>query len=445
MTTRKADKVQVVKALPAQWEFLNAKEPEVLFSGSAGSGKSRALCLKAVQQACIPGNVALLVRKWLVNLKMTTLRTLLEYEGTTPPVLPPGTYRHNRSEKVIHLYGGGDIIYAGVGDDITRIRSMAAGIVCVDEAIELTVDEWEELKLRARISVGCGQIVGATNPGDTAHWGYNRFINPNKELSDARVVYSLAKDNYHLPAHAQRALSLLKGATGERMRDGLWIGLDRLIYGAFPAGIFVGSMPDRSLIQQWYISIDYGYTNPTFMMLAGVDCDGRLWIYEEDERSRLLHQNIISWIEVRRDYNPVVVVDPSAAGVIAEIQSKGFTCIKANNDVRIGIDKCRDVMAAGMVRANATCVNLRRSLNGYVRKPDGNPEKEDDHGCDSFRYLVMAAVGNKIEAILEDLANPPSNYYFGKEETVAEEQKRRNPFTIDNRLVVEDCSPLLRI
>jgi phage terminase large subunit len=437
----KPDKVQIVKALPSQWEFLNAKEPEVLYSGSAGSGKSRALCLKMVQQACIPGNVALLVRKWLVNLKMTTLRTLLEYEGTTPPVLPPGTYRHNRSEKVIHLYGGGDIIYAGVGDDITRIRSMAAGVVGVDEAIELTEDEWCELKLRARISVGCGQIVGATNPGDTAHWGYGRFINPNRTEEDTRVIYSLSKDNYHLPPHAQRALAMLKGATGERMRDGLWVGIDRLVYGAFPAGIFVGSMPDRSLMQQWYISIDYGFSNPTFILFAGVDCDGRLWIYEEHEKSRLLIDNILNWLDAHRDYAPVVVVDPSAAGLIAEIQSKGFTCIKANNDVKIGIDKSRDVMAAGMVRANATCVNLRRSLTSYVRKPDGNPEKEDDHGSDSFRYLVMAAVGQRIDALLEDLANPPSNYFFG--DSKAREEKR-DPFMTTELPKEQEPSPFLR-
>ena len=390
---KQADKTSVFKALPSQWEFLHAIEPEVLLSGSAGSGKTRALCLKAVMQACIPGNVAILARKWLVNLKSTTLRTLLEWEGDKPPVLPLGTYRHNRSEKRIHIYGGGDILYIGVGDDITRIRSLAAGIICVDEMVELQEEEWLELKLRARISVGCGQIVGATNPGDTSHWGYNRFINPNHNNPDTRVIYSLAKDNYHLPLHAQKALLQLKGTIGERMRDGLWVGVDRLIYGAYPPGIFVGTMPDMSLMQQWYISIDYGWTNPTFILFAGIDCDGRLWIYEEYEKSHLLIENILNWLEKKKDFQPVVVVDPSAAGLIAEIQSKGFTCIKANNDVKIGIDKCRDVMAAGMVRAYASCVNLRRSLTNYVRKPDGVPEKNDDHGCFVAGTLVETENG----------------------------------------------------
>ena len=119
---------QYMPMLPTQWDFLQATEQQVLMSGSAGSGKSLSLCAKAIQQAQIPGNTFLLLRKWLVNLKSSTLRTLLDGEGKRPPMLPPGTYRHNRSEKLIHLYGGGDIVYAGEGDDITRIRSPTAPV-----------------------------------------------------------------------------------------------------------------------------------------------------------------------------------------------------------------------------------------------------------------------------------------------------------------------------
>jgi phage terminase large subunit len=398
--------------LPTQWEFLNATEPEVLYSGSAGSGKSVTLCLKAIQQAAIPGNVALLVRKYLVNLKLSTLRTLLEPEGDRAPILPPGTYRHNRSEKIIHLYDGGDILYAGIGEEVTRLRSLSSGIVLVDEATELTEDEWDELHLRARIKTGTGQIMGATNPGDTAHWMYRRFIAPNVSVSksEVRCIHGLSRDNKHLPATAQRALQQLKGAAGERMRDGIWIGLDRLIYGNYPAGCIAGRMPEPSMMQQWYISIDYGYSDPSFLLLAGVDGNGKLWIYNEKEQSKMLVADILAWLLKYKEREPIVTVDPSAAGLIAEIQSRGFTCIKATNDVKIGIDKTRDVMAAGMLGINAACTNLTRSLGNYVRKSDGTPDHADSHGPDSCRYLVMTAIGSRIEAMLNDLDNPPSNF-----------------------------------
>jgi phage terminase large subunit len=400
--------------LPTQWDFLQATEQQVLMSGSAGSGKSLSLCAKAIQQAQIPGNTFLLLRKWLVNLKSSTLRTLLDGEGKRPPMLPPGTYRHNRSEKLIHLYGGGDIVYAGVGDDITRIRSIPCGAVGVDECTELSEDEWDELRIRPRIAVGSGQIYGVCNPADTAHFLYRRFISPERH-PDSRVIFGLSKDNIHLPAHAQKALSQLTGAVGERMREGRWLGFDRLIYGNLPAGCFTGQMADEIQIKEWYISIDYGFTNPTALLLAGMDGDDRLWVYKEHEASKMLQSDIIAWLEQWRDKSPTIVVDPSAAGLIAEIQSRGFTCVKADNDVQIGIDRTRDVMAAGRIRFSATCVNLRRSLTNYVRKPDGKPDKIDDHCCDSLRYLIQTAVGSKILSILEDMARPVSSFGFEPE------------------------------
>jgi len=403
-----------VPLLPTQMEFMRVAEQQVLMSGSAGSGKSVCLCLKAIQQASIPGNTFLLLRKWLVNLKASTLRTLLDGEGNRPPLLPPGTYRHNRSEKMIHLFGGGNIVYAGVGDDITRIRSIPCGAVGVDECTELDEDEWDELRIRPRISVGSGQIFGVCNPSDTAHFLYRRFIATGR-TEDTRVIYSLSRDNIHLPNHTQKALAGLTGAVGERMREGRWLGLDRMIYGNLPSGRFTGHMADESQIKQWFIAIDYGFTNPTFMLLGGLDSDDKLWVYQELEASKMLHSDILKWLYQWQDKSPVVVVDPSAAGLIAEIQSRGFTCIKADNDVQIGIDRTRDVMSSGRVSFSAALVNLRRSLCNYVRKADGKPDKIDDHGADAFRYLVQAAIGGRITESLRDMARPASNYYFGEQ------------------------------
>ena len=154
------------------------------------------------------------------------------------------------------------------------------------------------------------------------------------------------------------------------------------------------------------------------MLLAGIDGDDRLWVYREHEASKMLHADIMRWLEQWRDKSPIVVVDPSAAGLIAEIQSKGFTCVKADNDVQIGIDRTRDVMAAGRVRFHASCVNLRRSATNYVRKPDGKPDKIDDHMVDSLRYLVHAAIGSRILSILEDMARPPSSFAFEPEKEI---------------------------
>ena len=79
--------------LPAQLDFIRAREREVLYSGAFGAGKTRALCMKLVSRLVgRPGAREGLARKHLVSLKATTLRTLLEQDGNLPPVLPRGTY-----------------------------------------------------------------------------------------------------------------------------------------------------------------------------------------------------------------------------------------------------------------------------------------------------------------------------------------------------------------
>ena len=86
-----------VDLLPAQLDFIRAKQREVLYSGAFGAGKTRALCMKLVTRLVgNPGAREGLARKHLVSLKATTLRTLLEQDGKLPPVLPAGTYEHNR-------------------------------------------------------------------------------------------------------------------------------------------------------------------------------------------------------------------------------------------------------------------------------------------------------------------------------------------------------------
>ena len=114
---------QEIRLLPKQAYFLKANNKEILYSGGYGSGKSRVLCYKIVQHAMIPGALIGLFRKERTSLMATTMRTLLESESGLPPVLPPGTYEHNKQNSIIKIKGGGQIYYSGFDSDI-KLRSL---------------------------------------------------------------------------------------------------------------------------------------------------------------------------------------------------------------------------------------------------------------------------------------------------------------------------------
>src|SRR5437660_1408407 len=89
-----------VHFLPKQAEFLTSQADETLYSGAFGAGKSYALCWWVVLRAQRPGARVGLFRLNLQRLYESTLVTLLEGDGITPPVLEPGTYRHNKTRRV---------------------------------------------------------------------------------------------------------------------------------------------------------------------------------------------------------------------------------------------------------------------------------------------------------------------------------------------------------
>ena len=173
--------------LPKQAAFLKSEAKEVLYSGAFRAGKSKALCIKAVERASIPKNVVGLCRKTSTSLKRTTLRTLLNPDGDLPPVLPKGTYEHYKQDKLIKIRGGGEILYFGFDDEET-IASLGVGCMCVDEGSELNEDEYTMLLGRISMKTdSLRQLFTATNPGSPHHFLYDRFfkkLNPHSQCID---------------------------------------------------------------------------------------------------------------------------------------------------------------------------------------------------------------------------------------------------------------------
>ena len=113
-----------VQLLPKQLLFMEDMHTRhLLYSGAFAAAKSRALCWKLFVRASRKGAVEFLCRKTLVSLKKSTLKTLLEPDGDLPPVLEPGTYTHNKSEGIIRINGGGQIMYFGL-DDPNKLGSV---------------------------------------------------------------------------------------------------------------------------------------------------------------------------------------------------------------------------------------------------------------------------------------------------------------------------------
>ncbi len=398
--------------MPKQREFMECDAPAVLYSGAWRAGKSRALCFKLVSRAIRPGAREGLCRKHLVTLKATTLKTLLEPDGDLPPVLPEGTYHHNKLEREIKIHGGGTIYYFGFGpgeNSSQKIGSHGWTGCAVDEAVELTELNW--MWCRGRLSVEVEglprQLYGACNPGPPSHFLAEKFglALAYKPKKGHVAIQTKSSDNRHLPADYMEWINELTGVAHKRYVLGLWVGSEGLVYDNWNRDVNVCHRPGpwkRTIVGQ-----DAGYTNPAVILVLCEDSDGRLHVAEEWYKTKQLEPAVIEQAETYDDlYEPDLWhVDPSDPGLIAALRHADINAVGAENAI---FDGCQTVRArlseAGdgkpRLTVDPSCENLIREMETYENKIDqktgtytDEPVKANDHAMDALRYAVVAVDG----------------------------------------------------
>ena len=400
------------RLLPKQHDFVSSDSREVLYSGAYAAGKTRALCYRLVSRAQVPGSREGICRKHLVTLKASTLRTLLEPDGNTPPVLPDGTYTHNKSEKVIRIHGGGEIVYFGL-DDPQKIGSYNLTGCAVDEAVELTRLDWQMLIGRIRLDVGVpNSLYAVCNPGPPSHWLAERFglALGHEPQSGCEVIHTKTTDNLFLPEDYIESLSTLGGVAYRRFVLGEWCASDGLVFDRWDRQTHLAERDGA--VGNYIVGVDVGYRNPTVLLLVGRDNDDRLHVEREWYRTQQLESDAIAkCIEWQKRFGPeVFVVDPSAAGFIEALRDSGLHVQPANNAVFDGIQSVQGRLQeredGPSLTVDPRCENTIREFESYewLSRQDGltdKPRKENDHAMDALRYAVVHLDGTGCGVMLE--------------------------------------------
>lgn len=257
----------------------------------------------------------------------------------------------------------------------------------------------------ARTSVDGAKLWFNCNPAGPYHWFKVEYLDQLEEKNMLHLHFTM-DDNLSLSERVKaRFKRMYKGVFYQRYILGLWVLAEGIIYDMFDKDKHVVPTEHRRYTR-YYVSIDYGTQNPTAFGLWGL-CNG-VWykIKEYHYEGRKGRQKTDS--EYSADLKEfvdglqvTVIVDPSAASLIAQLKKDGFHVRKAVNDVLDGIRNVATALVEGIIKYNDCCKETFREFSSYIwdekaaDRGEDKPVKQNDHHMDSDRYFVNTVVKRK--------------------------------------------------
>ena len=200
---------------------------------------------------------------------------------------------------------------------------------------------------------------------------------------------------------------MFRGVFYQRFVLGQWVLSEGVIYDVFDQTENVYTDAKRPVDLEWTgvrtIAIDYGTTNPT-RFLDIYDYDGVLYVdreYTWDSRKEMRQKTDSEYADDLEAFmgkkNPCeVIVDPSAASFIAELERRLIYVSKADNDVLNGIRRVSNLLVKRKIKVHERCACLISEMGTYVWDEKAamhgveRPVMENDHSQDALRYRVNA-------------------------------------------------------
>lgn len=362
--------------------------PLEVYYGGAGSGKSYGAAQKVLLKAMNDRRKVLVIRKVGTTLRDSIFQLFLEL------LADAGISRAcdiNNTDMRIALPNGSLLLFKGL-DDREKIKSIT-GItdIVVEEATEITEDDFTQLRLRLRPPDPNPQIFLMFNPVSKANWVYSYFfLTPP---ADALVIQTTYKDNHFLPPEYCATLEDMQRRNPAYYRIyalGEFATLDKLV---FPCTTRRLVSADECEGLRFWCGLDFGYVNdPSALVWGWYDEAGRrIFITGEYVRKGLLNDGIADAIKALGLSKEVIIADCAEQKSIAEIKRAGISRIRP-------AEKGKDSVVNGLAWMNQHEIIVDERLQAMIEEFDNYTWVKDkktgeyiNEPIDAWNHCIDAA------------------------------------------------------
>lgn len=411
------------------WELWKSLDHEVLLHGPADTGKTRT-CLEKVHamMQTFPGARAVCVRRFRSDLRDSSVYVLMQLVyGGDHESLGIRTVGQRENPDAVRYENGSGIWFRGL-DDPQKALGGAFDIAFASQAEELNEQQWEYLVSRVSgraKNTPYPQVLADANPAGPEHWLMHRrsLKRIQSRHRDNPDLYTLpgTEDGVLTPEGQTRigVLENLTGVTKERLLHGKWVAAEGVIYDEFLEDTHV--VPTVQPGGERYLSIDFGWDNPTVVHWWKHDGENRLILTRELYETHQLVEDIAKRIKAitseADEWISMIVCDRDAEGAATLERHLEIECtqaIKGKGSVRGGIDLVKARLRPGLngiphlliasdalvqedarLKASRRPTCTRNEFGTYMWRKGvkdaitDEPAKKDDHGMDSMRYIVL--------------------------------------------------------
>ena len=273
-----------------QTEFLAAPEREVLYGGSAGSGKSFALLADPLRYFSNAAFSGLILRRTNDELRELVFKSQELY----PKAYPGAKWQEKKSQWIFPSGARLWMTYLERDDDVMRYQGQSFSYIAIDELTQYaTPFAWIYLRSRLRTTDPELPIFlrATSNPGGPGHsWVRKAFIDPappgkafeatdietgevlrypdkhekaGQSLFSRRFIPATLKDNPYLHEDGQYEANLLSLPEAQRRQllDGDWSVAEGAAFSEFKPSVHVVEPFDIPAGWVKFRSADYGYSS----------------------------------------------------------------------------------------------------------------------------------------------------------------------------------------
>lgn len=381
----------------------------MVFYGGGGSGKSHFAVQRTILKALIYPNRRVLVVRKVQNSIRDSIFELFKQILSEMKILNLVEYTTTYLE--IHFPNGSHILFKGL-DDSEKIKSIT-GIddIVIEEATELTLDDFTQLNLRLRSSAPNQQLTLMFNPVSKLNWVYPYFFKDGTPEA-TKVIHTTYKDNKFLPEDYVDSLETYRKS-------------NPLYYAIYALGEFAnlgktvfnhssGDLLNDYTVKDFNLNellandhadklipsagLDFGYSaDPTTIVQTLIDYDRKLvYVFGEEYQKGLHNGEIADLLLAKGMRRTDIYADSAEPKSIAEIKGAGVKGIqpvkKGNDSIRVGIQYMKQFHFI----ISPSCEHLIQELQDYSYVKDKqtglytNEVTGADHVIDSLRYSMQA-------------------------------------------------------